>query len=124
MNFLIHDFIPIPKRSVIMRINLLVLFIVGVFLQVSASSYGQKITLSINNKKLVHVFRDIQSQSGYDFIYSNRLIKMASNVSINVKDVSLQEVLDACFKGQPFTYVITDKTIVIREKKPVYNVNS
>jgi TonB-linked SusC/RagA family outer membrane protein len=124
MNFLIHDFIPISKRRVIMRINLLVLFIVGVFLQVSASSYGQKITLSINNKKLVHVFRDIQSQSGYDFIYSNRLIKMASNVSIHVKDVSLQEVLDACFKGQPFTYVITDKTIVIREKKPVYNVNS
>ena len=126
MHFLIHcrhalvcGVVPNLKRRVIMRINLLVLFMAGLFCQVSASSYGQKITLHKNNEKLVNVFKDIQSQSGYDFVYSNRLIRLAHEVTIQVKDAPLQVVLDACFRDQPFYYTITEKTIVIRERKPV-----
>jgi TonB-linked SusC/RagA family outer membrane protein len=121
MHFLIHcrhAFTWGKKRSVIMRINLLVLFMAGVLCQVSASSYGQKITLHKRNARLVNIFKDIQQQSGYDFVYSNRLLKQAHEVTIQVKDAPLQEVLNTCFKGQPFFYTISDKTIVIRERKP------
>src|SRR5690606_34234911 len=33
------------------------------------------------------------------------------------KDVSVRTALDACFKDQPLTYVIVDKTIVVRLKQ-------
>lgn len=115
--------VPNLKRSVIMRINLLVLFMAGLLCQVSAATYGQKITLSKQNARLISIFKEIQSQSGYDFVYSNRLIKLAHQVTIQVKEAPLQQVLDACFKNQPFFYTITDKTIVIRERKPV-NIDS
>lgn len=128
MHFLIHNrhagawgFVPNQKRKIIMRINLLVLFMAGVLCQVSAASYGQKITLQKQHAKLVSIFKDIQNQSGYDFVYSNRLLKQARQVSIQVKDAPLQEVLDACFKDQPFYYSISEKTIVIHERKPAIN---
>ncbi|OQP52632.1 hypothetical protein A4H97_25260 [Niastella yeongjuensis] len=102
-----------------MKINLLVLFMAGVLCQVSAATYGQKITLSKQNARLVSIFKEIQNQSGYDFVYSNRLIKLAHQVTIHVKEATLQEVLETCFNNQPFFYTVTDKTIVIRERKPV-----
>src|ERR1700754_1505641 len=104
MHFLIHyrHAFAWRKRSVIMKINLLVLFMAGLLCQVSAATYGQKITLSKQNARLVSIFKEIQSQSGYDFVYSNRLIKLAHEVTIQVKEAPLQEVLETCFRDQPF----------------------
>jgi len=75
----------------------------------------KKLTLSKKNATLANIFREIQGQSDYDFIYSNRLIKKAFNITITVKDAPLEKVLNTCFKNQPFTYSIENKIIVIKE---------
>ena len=65
-----------------MRIQLIVLLTICAFLQVGAVSYAQKITLSKRNATLSNIFREIQAQSDYDFIYSNHLIKKAFYITI------------------------------------------
>ncbi|MEN0052669.1 MAG: TonB-dependent receptor [Mucilaginibacter sp.] len=111
---LISGIDPALKRKIVMRINLVIILITSAFLHVSASSYAQKITLSKNNARLVSIIKDIQAQSEYDFVYSSRLIKNAHNVNVTVNNASLKDVLDLCFKDQPFTYVIENKTIIIK----------
>ncbi len=85
-------------------------------MQVSASSYAQKITLEVKNVPFEGVMVEIQRQSGYDFLYSAQLIKMAGPVSLSLKNVSLTQALDKFFDHQPFTYVVNQKTITITSR--------
>jgi TonB-linked SusC/RagA family outer membrane protein len=105
------------KRKIIMRINIILILMTTTLLQVSASTYAQKITLAKNNASIVDIFKAIQAQSDYDFIYSNRLINKAGKVNIHVAEAPLLDVLEICFKNQPFTYSIKDRTIVIKERE-------
>ncbi len=85
-------------------------------LQAGASGYAQKITLSQTNVSLKKIFKEIERQSEYHFFYKDRLLNQAENVSVNVSNASVEEVLDQCFKELPLTYTILDKTIVIKAK--------
>ena len=65
---------------------------------------------------LQEVFVDIYKQTGYTFAYNNETLQGAKKVAVNVKDASLDQVLEICFKDQPFTYQIVDKVIVVKQK--------
>jgi len=96
----------------------IVLLIIGC-LQVSAEGYAQKITISKKNCTFSSLFETIKKQSGYSFFYNNKSVKEAGKVSVNLKDASMEEALTAILKGQPFTYVIMDKMVVIKKEIPV-----
>jgi TonB-dependent starch-binding outer membrane protein SusC len=86
-------------------------------LHLYATGYPQnRITLSASNAPLAKVFREIQKQTGYHFLYINQQLNDAKPVTLKVKDASLTEVLDACFKEQPFGYEVKENTIIIKQK--------
>ena len=85
--------------------------------QAGASGYAQQITLSETNVSLKKIFKEIERQSEYHFFYKDKLLKQAGSVSVNVRNATVEEVLDQCFKEQPLTYAILEKIIVIKEKK-------
>lgn len=93
-----------------------ILLLVG-FLQVSATSVAQKITLSESNAGLKQLFTQIQNQSNYDFVYTRQQLLSARPVSIHVSNMELKEVLQLIFKDQPLTYVIDDKTVIVKEQE-------
>jgi TonB-linked SusC/RagA family outer membrane protein len=99
--------------------KLITLLLTTAILQVSAVGFAQKITLSRQNARLEEVFNDIHKQSGYDFFYNLKLIKQAKYVSVSAKDAEITEVLNACFKDQPFTYVIIQNVVVIKPRSDV-----
>lgn len=101
------------KTLLIMKFTALLLL--TACLQVSANGYAQKLTLAENNAPLTKVFKKIEQQSGYHFWYNNALLQQAKKVDVNVKDASLQQVLDICFKDQPFTYSIIETVVVIKK---------
>lgn len=82
----------------------------------NANGYSQKITLSERNTPLEKVFKKIKSQCGYTFVYRDEWLKQIPKINLEVKNVSLEETLDACFKGQHFRYAIIEKTIVIYKR--------
>ncbi|MBB6107606.1 TonB-linked SusC/RagA family outer membrane protein [Mucilaginibacter lappiensis] len=87
------------------------------FMQISFAANAQKISLSKTNAPLTEVFKELRKQSGFDFLINEDQIQQAKTVSIHVKAAALTDVLNACFKDQPFTYSINNKLIIVVPKK-------
>jgi hypothetical protein len=58
----------IYKTLLIMKFTLILLMVT--FLQVSAATYAQKVTLKVKNATIRDVFTKIQAQTSYDFLYN------------------------------------------------------
>jgi TonB-linked SusC/RagA family outer membrane protein len=86
-------------------------------LHVSAAGYAQKVTLTEKNASLEKIFKVIEEQTGYVFFYDYSLLSQAKKVNIQVKDIPLQDALNLCFKDQPLTWTIVNKTIVVKPKQ-------
>ena len=93
------------------------LFLTVAVLQVSARTYSQGITLDMHHAPLEKVLTEIKKQSGYFFIYGKTEISRADNVDVAVKNASLETVLALIFKGQPLSYHISDKFIMIAPRE-------
>ncbi len=78
---------------------------------------AQTVTLSVKNESLKEIFTEINRQTGFQFMYNTNMLKNAKPVSLDVKEASLEDVLESCFKNQPLTYIIDKRTIIIREKE-------
>jgi len=87
-----------------------------VLMQVSARSYEQTVSLNQKNADLGSVFKKITKQTGYTFLYNDRVLAKARKVDIDVHDMRLEDALAICFMGQPLEYSILNKTVVIRAR--------
>ncbi len=108
------------KFLLVMKIITFLLIVT--IMQVSASSFAQKITLNRANAPLSSIIDEIRNQSNYDFFYNKKVLKLAKSVTINVKNASLDEVLSICFKDQSLEYLITDKTVLIKSRETLPNL--
>jgi TonB-linked SusC/RagA family outer membrane protein len=86
-------------------------------LQVSAGGIAQTISISQRNTSLEKVFKEIHRKAGYQFFYQDELLREAKKFSINVKDASVEQVLEICFRDQPLNFTITEKTIIVKRKE-------
>lgn len=82
-------------------------------LSASASGYSQ-ITLSEKNAPLKTVFKKIEQQSGYHFLYPSDLVQKAGTVTIDVRNVSLEQALKTALNDKQLSFVISDRTVVIK----------
>ncbi|THU38394.1 SusC/RagA family TonB-linked outer membrane protein [Niastella caeni] len=85
-------------------------------LQVSANGFSQGITLKQKNAPLEKALQEIRKQSGFNVVYTKQQVSNASPVTIDINNVPLQKALDELLKGQPLTYSILDKTIIIQPR--------
>jgi TonB-linked SusC/RagA family outer membrane protein len=108
-----------PKRRLNLTVKLLAAFFISITLQVSASTYAQKVTFAKKEASMKELIAVIQKQTGYSFIISSELLKIAKPVSVNLKNSSLKDALDQSFNAQPFDYIINNKTIIVVDKKKV-----
>ena len=79
--------------------------------------FGQTISLSVKTARIDEVFTLIEKQTGVRFFYRVGILKKTHKVTIRVINASLQDVLTLCFKNQPITYEIIDKTVVLKRKR-------
>jgi len=99
-----------------MKITAFILMVFG--LQVSANTMAQNVTLSEHKAPLEKVLNEIKQQTGYVFFYNQEWLKQAQPVDVDVKNMPLEQALKACFKNQPYSYEIVNKTIVLKLKQP------
>ena len=100
------------SRQIILAMKLTVMLMV-LFLQVSASSDAQRVTISGAEMPVKKVFSIIKDQTGYLFFYDAELLKQAHPVSINVKEAPVESVLNLVFKNQPFSWALENRTITV-----------
>lgn len=104
------------SNDLILTMKLTALLILAACMQVSATVYSQKISISVRNAPLEEVLKEIRKQSGYAFLYDISWLQKAEPVSMQVKQAPVEEALQACFSGQPFTYQVLENTIVIKPR--------
>ncbi|RXK85520.1 SusC/RagA family TonB-linked outer membrane protein [Filimonas effusa] len=107
------------KLLLIMKMSAILLTVVS--LQVSARSMSQSITLNVKNESLAVIIREIRTQSGFDFFFDKDLLRNARPVTLNVKNATIQDVLDRCLAQSAIAYRIENKVVMLKEKPQTVN---
>ncbi|WEK38245.1 MAG: SusC/RagA family TonB-linked outer membrane protein [Candidatus Pseudobacter hemicellulosilyticus] len=83
-----------------------------------AQTGNGRLTLSLQRAPLKTAFDAIHRQTGMVFIFAHEQLTNTQRVTLQVKQWTLQRVLDTLFRNQPLTYrVVDDQYIVIQEKR-------
>lgn len=101
------------KPWIVMKLSIAILL--AAMMEVSAHGFAQEITYRNEHARLEQVFSEIRKQTGYNVLWSARRLQSAKAVSVDFKNTPLEDALKTCLAGQPFTYSIERKTILIRE---------
>jgi TonB-linked SusC/RagA family outer membrane protein len=116
-NFLNAVFkIRCKPAQLILVMKLTTIFLLASLCQVSASVYSQNITLKQKNVSMNVIFKSIEKQSEYVFLYDDLELSKAQKISVDISNAPIEQVLDLCLKNQPLSYKIFDKTVVLKKK--------
>src|SRR5690606_37146654 len=110
----------VKHRSIIMKITVLWLFL---FMHFFVIASGQKITLELKNVALEVVFQNLKRQTGNYFLYDADAIRHIKKLSLQVKDVTLEQALDICMEDLPLKYVIQEKSIIVSKESYITNLD-
>src|ERR1700761_3269045 len=100
----------------LMMTKLAILFIIAFSTQTFAKSYGQdkNNSLRLENVQLKKVFKAIENQGFFRFVYKDDALPREQLVTITVKNASLDEVLEKVLTGTTLTYhKLSDNLIAI-----------
>lgn len=117
--------LKIPVRNIFVRAVIALMCLIH-FSALYAQNNG--FTIKLQNVTLEKVFDQIKAQSSYTFFYEHEGVEKTKNVSVDVKNASIAEVMKQALKTTIYTYQIVDKVIVIKlaraEKKEKASVLS
>jgi TonB-linked SusC/RagA family outer membrane protein len=109
------------KSKIFLVMQITTVLILAALMQVNAASYNKRITLNAKNAMVETVFQAIEQQSEFTFLYDKLDLKKAERITVSLKDASIEQVLQVCFKNQPLEYKIFEQTIVVKGRaQPVF----
>ena len=108
-------FANMKKLLLVMKITTFLLLIS--MMQVTASGFAQKITLSQKNITLKQFFRVIKRQTGYNVSYSNQSIDDAKTVDVDFKNAELKSALKQVLDQQDLFFNIHVMDIAVKPKE-------
>ncbi len=104
--------------QIMKAMKLTFILLTAAFLHVSAKGISQNVTLNLKGAPIEKVFREIEKQTGFGFLYTKRMLQSVPKIDINVKDVRVDDALRICFSNLPLTFSIIENTIVVKQAEP------
>ena len=103
------------KWGRIMRLTLFLM--VGFLLTASASSYSQntRLNIKLKNGTVTELMKYVEDNSEFVFLYKNEDLDLEKKVDVELENATIQQVLDAGFKGQNVGWDVYDRQIVIHK---------
>ena len=80
-------------------------------------AHAQTLTLKVENLALKDVFKKIESESGYRFLFKSEDVARVTGITFSVSNASIDEVLALCLKNTRLVYEKDDSLIVIKQGK-------
>ena len=90
-----------------------------VLMAIGMTGFAQRVTLKVTDATLQAVFKEIRKQTAYDFLYNEKLMENLKPVNVHLKEVSIEQALDACFSGLPLKYAIADQVVMVSAKDTI-----
>ncbi len=107
----------IPKLQRLLRVMKLTIFLLlfSVISVFANNTYSQTKMLNLNmkNSTLKEVLRDIEAQSEFCFMYSEKLVDAEREVTVNIQNKAIDEVLGELFEGTNVQYKVKDRFILL-----------
>ncbi|HVW94414.1 MAG TPA: SusC/RagA family TonB-linked outer membrane protein [Mucilaginibacter sp.] len=97
--------------------RLTVVLLIVSLMQVSAATFAQRVTLNEQQASLKKVFKEIRRQSGFDFYYDGSTVSDGLQVTVAVKDATVEEAMKAITANLPLTYEIKNNTVIVKKKE-------
>ena len=98
-----------------MIVLFLFVFISGVFAN-NANSQETKVSISKNNKPIREVLSEIERQTDYLFVYSEKEVDVNQHTTVNVKQQRVAEVLSSLFRNTNVGYAMEGHNIMLMAK--------
>jgi len=121
--------IPLPAGFIkaLLMMKFIFLLVLMACLQVSAKVYSQntRVTLRVEDAQLNKLFKVIEKQTAYRFVYSNNILPADKKVSIHAYSMPLSDVLEMALVNTELTYSSLESNLVVISLKtntPVYEV--
>lgn len=93
------------------------LFFLMLFFMISASAMAQNsISITVKEQPMAAVLEQLKEKSGLRILYNGRTIKDCRPVTVNLRNVTIEQALKEVFTGQPVKYAITRGVIVVSAK--------
>uniref|UniRef100_A0AB33JE94 TonB-dependent receptor n=1 Tax=Prevotella sp. GTC17262 TaxID=3236797 RepID=A0AB33JE94_9BACT len=83
---------------------------------VAISAQEQKVTLRLRNVTLKQVFKSIEKQTACRFSYRDVIVDN-THVTVNYTNTSVKQILNELLAPRNLTYIMSEKSIVIYDKK-------
>jgi hypothetical protein len=81
------------KKQLWLVMKLTAVLLLVACLQVSARGFGQgTVTISVKNVLVTEVFKEIEKQTSFRFLYKDELVKKAGAISIDMKNATVEAV--------------------------------
>lgn len=92
--------------------------------RISASTYSQKVKISLDERDVTIesiLFNKIEKETDFKFFFENTSLDLNKKVTVKVKKENIRSILDHLFKDTNIDYEISDKQIILTQKrnKPV-----
>jgi TonB-linked SusC/RagA family outer membrane protein len=111
----LYDKKGLHKFFLVMRLTTLGILLC--IMQVSAATFAQRITLKAKNISYEKLFKTIEQQSGYTFVYDPDVLRTFPSFNIEINDANITEVMEKLLANKPLNYKVIDNTIVVRLKE-------
>lgn len=125
--------IALPSNFSLINCHSLRIFsILAIFLVFSNALVAQKdtknntptlITLSVKNKELKSVFRELEKKTNYFIIYNDEVIDPNLKVTIQVKNETIESAMKKLLEGQNLQFKIEDRQIIIYKNSTIRKNN-
>lgn len=104
----------ITKTLLVMKFTMI--FLTAFLLHASAEGLSQQVTMNAQNTSLQKVFKQVEKQTGYIFLYTEQVLENARPVTIRAVNMPLPDFLQKLLEEQPFRYSIESRTIIIASR--------
>lgn len=101
------------------RMRAIVLFLfLGIGMSFASNTYSQETLLSIsaNEKTVKDIFKQIESNSEFIIFCMADMVDLNRKVSLNVKDQSVDTILNSIFRDTDNVFTIKDRQIIITKR--------
>lgn len=113
-----------PNRKFIFLLQTIFL-VTGMLCCVNIRAWGQaepKVTLKLEHVTFVRVIENLRKQTGYEFVFNAQDVEHVKDVSLSLKDVSLEKAMEMLVNGRGLTFDIIERTVVIRKQDAVQDM--
>lgn len=83
----------------------------------SDSIATQDLSLQANNRQIVELIEQIETESDYSFFYNSKEVKLDKSVSVNLEHATIEEVLKVLFRDTQISYTIRGNQILLQPKQ-------